>query len=176
MIRKCISDRTGFGIIAKIKDDFSEVGVYVEVLGVTKEYATGEMDIIVKGIWRFKRVNLEMHPDGYYVSEIKKYDDVLPQFDPDLYDELKTKVKEILKQVNFDLNPSFWDKLERSVTKSFKIAEKSGLTLIQQQELLSINEENKRLLYLIDHFDKLAEKLEKNTLIKQIILGDGYLN
>ena len=64
----------------------------------------------------------------------------------------------------------------KSSLKSFKIAEKSGLTLIQQQELLTIKEENKRLHYLIDHFDKLTEKLEKNMTVRQIILGNGYLN
>lgn len=175
MVSNCLSEKTGFGIVTKIKEDISEIGVYAEVAGVSKEYETGELDIIVKGVWRFKRLNLEMHPDGYYISEVKKFDDVLPQYDPVLYNELKTKVKEIFKQVNYDLNPSFWEKLEKSSTKSFRIAEKSGLTLTQQQELLIIQEENKRLLYLINHFDKLAAQLEKNAVLRKIILGDGYL-
>jgi Lon protease-like protein len=176
MIKKCTTEKSGFGIVTKVKEEISEIGVYVEIDGISKTYGSGEFDLVVKGKWRFKRLNLEVHSDGYFISEIQKYDDELPEFDPELYTELKSKVKEILKQVNFDLNNSFWHNLERASIKSFKIAEKSGLTITQQQELLFILEENKRLHYLIDHFDNLAEKLEKNMTVKKIILGDGYLN
>ncbi len=51
---------------------------------------------------------------------------------------------------------------KRLSLKSFKIAEKSGLSILQQQELLTIASENKRLSYLLEHFDKLEEKLEEN--------------
>jgi ATP-dependent Lon protease len=176
MISKCTSENSGFGVVSKIKEEISEVGVYVEITNVSKTYGSGELDIVVRGKWRFTRLDLEIHPDGYFISEIKKYDDQLPEVDPDLFIELKSKVKDILKQVNYNLNPNFWENLEKSSFKSFKIAEKSGLTLIQQQELLTIKEENKRLHYLIDHFDKLTEKLEKNMTVRKIILGNGYIN
>ena len=176
MISKCSADKSGFGIVSKIKDEIAEVGVYVEITSVSKTYGSGEFDIVVKGKWRFTRLDLEVHPDGYFISEIQKFDDKLPEYDIDLFSELKSKVKDILKQVNYNLNPNFWENLEKSSLKSFKIAEKSGLTLIQQQELLTIKEENKRLHYLIDHFDKLTDKLEKNMTVRQIILGNGYLN
>ena len=65
---------------------------------------------------------------------------------------------------------------DRGKMKSFKIAEKSGLSIIQQQELLTIPSENKRLSYLLEHFEKLEEKLEENKATREIILGDGYLN
>jgi Lon protease-like protein len=176
MINKCIEEKTGFGIVSKIKEDISEVGVFVEIINVSNTYGSGEFDVVVRGKWRFKRLDLEVHPDGYFTSDIEKFEDELPDFDPDLYSELKTKVKDILRQVNYDLNTTFWKSLEKASTKSFKVAEKSGLSITQQQELLLIREENERLHFLIDHFDKLAEKLEKNMMMKKIILGDGYLN
>ena len=81
-----------------------------------------------------------------------------------------------MKLVNYDINQTFWDNLNKINLRSFKIAEKSGLSILQQQELLTIQSENKRLNYLINHFEKLEEKLEENKIIKGIILGDGYLN
>ncbi|MBT8379855.1 MAG: LON peptidase substrate-binding domain-containing protein [Ignavibacteria bacterium] len=176
MVNKCSDEASGFGIVSKIKDEISQIGVFVEIKSISKPYGSGEFDIVVKGSWRFTRLDLEIHPDGYFMSEVKKYDDRLTKFDIDLFIELKSKVKEILTQVNYNLNPNFWEKLENSNLKSFKIAEKSGLTLVQQQELLTIKEENKRMHYLIDHFEKLTEKLEKNMAMRKIILGDGYLN
>jgi len=176
LINKCLAEKTGFGIVSRIGESVSEVGVYVDILNVIKIYASGEMDIVIKGKWRFKRINFEMHSDGYYLSDVKKITDKESDFDYDLFSNLKDRVKEMLKLVNFNLNQSFWDTLDRSNLKSFKIAEKSGLSILQQQELLILQSENKRLNYLLDHFEKLEEKLEENKMIKEIILGDGYLN
>jgi hypothetical protein len=82
----------------------------------------------------------------------------------------------MLKLVNFNVNQGFWDNLEKAKFKSFKIAEKAGLSILQQQELLNFRSENKRLSYLLDHFEKLEAKLEENKMMREIILGDGYLN
>jgi ATP-dependent Lon protease len=172
----CLSKKSGFGIVSRIGETVSEVGVYVDVIDVIKIYESGEMDIVVQGKWRFKRLDLEMHTDGYYLSEVEKVVDKETDIDYNLFAELKKHVTDTLKLVNYDINQTFWDNLNKTNMKSFKIAEKSGLSILQQQELLTIQSENKRLNYLINHFEKLEEKLEENKIIKGIILGDGYLS
>ena len=178
LINKCLANSIGFGIVSKIGDTISEVGVYVEVANVIKIYESGELDIVVAGKWRFKRTDLEMHRDGYYLSEVNKIKDHDPDsdFNYNLFFALKQRVQEMLKLVNFNVNQGFWDTLEKTNLKSFKIAEKSGLSILQQQELLNFRSENKRLSYLLDHFEKLEQKLELNKQTREIILGDGYLN
>jgi Lon protease-like protein len=178
LVNKCMANSIGFGIVSKIGDTISEVGVYVEVSNVTKIYESGELDIVVAGKWRFKRTDLEMHRDGYYLSEVNKIKDheADSDFNYNLFFALKQRVQEMLKLVNFDVNQGFWDTLEKTNLKSFKIAEKSGLSILQQQELLNFRSENKRLSYLLDHFEKLEQKLELNKQTREIILGDGYLN
>ncbi|HSW54630.1 MAG TPA: LON peptidase substrate-binding domain-containing protein [Ignavibacteriaceae bacterium] len=178
LINKCLGNSTGFGIVSKIGDTVSEVGVYVEIVQVIKIYESGELDIVVAGKWRFKRMNIEMHPDGYYLSDVSRIKDNESEGDLNfnLFFTLKQRVQEMLKLVNFNVNQGFWDNLEKTNLKSFKIAEKSGLSILQQQELLTIQSENKRLSYLLDHFEKLEAKLEENKMMREIILGDGYLN
>ena len=178
LINKCLANNSGFGIVSRIGDTISEVGVYVEIADVTKIYESGESDIIVAGKWRFKRLDLEMHPDGYYLSDVNKINDknAVADLNYNLFFALKQRVQEMLKLVNFNVNQGFWENLEKTSLKSFKIAEKSGLSILQQQELLTIQSENKRLSYLLEHFDKLEEKLEKNRATRELILGDGYLN
>lgn len=178
LINKCLANGTGFGIVSRIGDTISEVGVYVEVISITKIYESGELDIVVAGKWRFKRMNLNMHPDGYYVCDVTKVSDQEAESDLNynLFFALKQRVQEMLKLVNFNVNQGFWEALEKTNLKSFKIAEKSGLSILQQQELLTIRSENKRLSYLLEHFDKLEEKLEENKMMREIILGDGYIN
>ncbi len=97
-------------------------------------------------------------------------------FNYNLFFALKQRVQEMLKLVNFNVNQGFWDILEKTNLKSFKLAEKAGLSILQQQELLNFRSENKRLSYLLDHFEKLEQKLEENKQTREIILGDGYLN
>jgi len=178
LINKCLTNSIGFGIVSKIGDTISEVGVYVEVDNVIKIYESGELDIVVAGKWRFKRTDLEMHRDGYYLSDVNKIKDhdADSDFNYNLFFALKQRVQEMLKLVNFNVNQGFWDTLEKTNLKSFKIAEKSGLSILQQQELLNFRSENKRLSYLLDHFEKLEQKLELNKQTREIILGDGYLN
>ena len=178
LINKCIANSIGFGIASKIGDTISEVGVYVEVADVIKIYESGELDIVVSGKWRFKRMDLEMHRDGYFLSEVNKIKDNESDtdFNYNLYFALKQRVQEMLKLVNFNVNQGFWDILEKTNLKSFKLAEKAGLSILQQQELLNFRSENKRLSYLLDHFEKLEQKIEGNKQTREIILGDGYLN
>ena len=178
LINKCLGNSTGFGIVSKIGDKISEVGVYVEIAKVIKIYESGELDIVVAGKWRFKRKNIEMHPDVYYLSDVSRIKDNDSEGDLNfnLFFTLKQRVQEMLKLVNFNVNQGFWDNLEKTNLKSFKISEKSGLSILQQQELLTIQRENKRLSYLLDHFEKLEAKLEENKMMREIILGDGYLN
>lgn len=176
LINRCIVDKTGFGIIAHIENEVTSIGVYVEVLQILRKYGQGEMDIVVQGKHRFIRKELKKHTDGYYIAEVDSYNDSDVTIDESLFGELKVKVKSLLEQVDFNLNKTFWKNVDKAVLKSFKIAEKSGLNLTQQQEILLLQTENKRLRYLVDHFNKLEEKLEENLVMREIVLGDGYLN
>jgi len=176
LVKKCIAEKSGFGICAKFKDGISEIGVFVKVTEVLKKYPDGEMDIIVRGDKRFIRKSIELHPDGYYQSFIEEYFDLDDEFNQILFNQLEEKLKSLLTQLNFNLGASFWKNLKLTKQKAFKIAEKSGLTIQQQQELLLIQNENGRFNFLLKHLDELESKLEENLETKDIILGDGYLN
>jgi hypothetical protein len=86
--------------------------------------------------------------------------------------KLRNTFTNILKTINLELDKSFWNNYEVAAQKSFKLAEKSGLSLEQQLELLSLREENRRIKFLLDHFNKFEKDLE----VKGIVLGDGYIN
>jgi len=176
LINRILDENSGFGVVPYINDKVSEIGVYVEVTDITKRYDSGELDIIVKGTDRFFRKTLNIHEDGYYISSVEKYNDVSSDISETLIDKLKLKFTNLLQKANYNLDESFWKKLDTVQIKSFKIAEKSGLTIIQQQDLLLLQDENKRLNYLIDHFDELENRLEGELSQQEIILGNGYLN
>ena len=176
LIKKCLKENSGFGICANLKDGISEIGVYVNIAEVLKKHPGGEMDILVRGENRFIRRSLELHSDGYYQSLIEEYFDIDNEFDQILFHQLEDKLKSLLTQLKFNLGDSFWKNLKATKQKAFKIAEKSGLTIQQQQELLLIQKENDRFNFLLNHLNELEDKLQENLSTRDIVLGDGYLN
>jgi Lon protease-like protein len=176
LIEKCLRENSGFGIIVSFDQQISDVGVYVVLDSVTKKYDNGESDIVVTGIERFIIINTSQHPDGYYISEVDKYDDNISEIDNELINKLVTEFEEIIELANYKLEDTFWVKLKSSKLKSYKIAEKSGLTIIQQQELLILKTENERLRYLINYFLSIKSTVDNASTLKKIVMNDGYLN
>jgi Lon protease-like protein len=172
----CLDEKTGFGIVTKIKDKLSKIGCYVEVMDVLQKYPTGEMDIIVAGRSRFLIQETKIHPDGYHLAKIEEYNDLPVSVNKSLLEQLKSSFESIINKVNFKLEEAFWEGYNKTKLKSYKIAEKSGLSLEQQQELLTIRNENNRINFLLKHFEKLGKQLTENATLKALIMSDGYLN
>ena len=176
LLQKCLKENSGFGIVAFINKRISDVGVYVKVTNITKTYINGEIDIVVQGIERFLINTTSLHQDGYYIAEVEKYDDENVMLDSRLINELQTEFEEIIELANYKLEDAFWNNLKNVKLKSYKIAEKSGLSYEQQQELLILNNENERLNYLISYFTSIKDKVNNADAVKKIIMNDGFLN
>jgi ATP-dependent Lon protease len=176
LIAKCLTEASGFGIVASSENKLFDVGVYVIITKVIRQYQNGDSDIIVEGTERFLINSTSLHPDGYLLAEVEKYLDNEFYIDNSLLNQLRLDFEEILELANYKLEKSFWDRLNKSEFKSFKIAEKSGMGYEQQQEMLILKSENERLFYLINYFNFIKEKVSRADSLKSIIMNDGYLN
>jgi ATP-dependent Lon protease len=176
LLQKCLKENSGFGIVASIDKRICDVGVYVKVTEILKTYLNGELDIVVQGIERFLINSTSLHSDGYYISSVEKYIDENVIIDSRLNDELQSEFEEIVELANYKLEDAFWKNLKSAQLKSYKIAEKSGLSYEQQQELLILKNENERLSYLINYFVSIKDKVDRADAVKKIIMNDGYLN
>jgi ATP-dependent Lon protease len=176
MISKCLNNNAGLGIVAITDDDFSKIGSMVKISHIIKKYDSGEMDIVVTGTERFKILDLKKSAEGYFTAEIEIFEDEYTSLDSMLIDEMIFSFEKIINKLNFKLDESFWTRLENVNFKSFKLAEKSGLSIKQQLELLLMDNENKRAEYLIRYFNSLYLQIEDNSFMQNIIMGDGYIN
>lgn len=176
MINKCLDEKTGFGIVSLIWNEMSKVGSYVMIEKVERKKENGEMDIIVKGISRFKTIKKINHPDGYIVATIEEYADDSDEINALLLKELRENFEDIIRKVNFTLEDTFWKNYDDTSLKSFKIAEKSGLNLKQRQKLLSLKKENERINFLLKHLTNLDKKISERFTKGAIVMGDGYIN
>jgi Lon protease-like protein len=176
MINICLNEKHGFGIVSKFKDDISKIGTYVEITKVTRKYPDGKFDIIIKGIRRFIVVSSSLHEDGYLIGNTHPYYDTILEIDKNIIETALNKFINILQKIKLKLDPVFWQNLSGTPIKSFKIAEKSGLSLEQQQELLVLQDETQRLNFLIGHLEKLEKFISESKVVREIVEGNGYLN
>lgn len=176
MINKCLAENKGFGITSTLGTEIFRIGCYVKVEKVLMKYESGEMDIIVKGLSRFIHQNIKIHEDGYHIAEVFDYKDNNLPTDKELLSVTIKEFESLLEKLNIDLDEAFWKNFRYSRTKSYKIAEKSGLSMSEQQELLSLREENARLNFLKEHFTRLHSQFTENMTTKIIAMNDGYIN
>jgi len=176
LINRCIEKKEGFGLVLNVNGKIYDIGCYVEVSKVLQKYSGGEMDIIVTGKERFLIKETSKHPFGYSLAEVEEYNDLNPETSKTLLNQLESSFSSILVKAQYKLEDSFWQLYYKARVKSFKIAEKSGLTLEQQQKLLTIKKEDERINFLIEHFKNLEIKLTENAALKALIMGNGYLN
>lgn len=177
MTARCLREQTGFGIIASINNKISDIGCYVKIDQVLKTFENGSSDILVKGIERFFKKASWATREGYLEASVMPFNDIDQIENTEIiYEKILNSFRSILTRASIDLESSYWKVLHNTKIKSFKLAEKSGLLLIQQQQILSLQSESRRLEILYEHFKPLENKLEKNELLKELIAGDGYFN
>lgn len=177
MIKQCITNNDEFGILTNIDSDISRVGCTASVEKVIKNYPDGSFDIIVRGTDRFKTKSTVFVNDGLLEVEIMPYiDSGNNVHDDQLYDRTVIKLLDVLKIADIKLDNDFWANLTIAELKSFKIAEKAGLTLKQQQNILALQDETLRLNFIYDHLSKVETIIEKNKIAHDLMAGDGYLN
>lgn len=176
MVNNAIKHNVYFGIVPVADEKPTIIGTTVQVFKVTNKYANGEFDIIVKGGERFKIIRQWDRSEGYMEALIETYDDRLESVSFDLVAELERKFKELMNRVNIHLEDNFWINLEKARSKSFKIAEKSGLNIGQQIELLAKVDEQDRVSFLIDHLDKIQKFMTERSSVMNLIMHDGYVN
>lgn len=176
LIKESLENNTGFGIVLIFENRISDICTYVKVSKVVKQYITGESDIVVEGIRRYLINNVQLHQVGYLVADVESYDDETEIIDHNLEIQLIILFEELFARLDYSLPEEFWVNLKESSKKSFKIAEKAGLSLLQQQELLILRNENSRLKFLIEHFTNLETKYTKEETLKNLIMQDGFLN
>ncbi|MDP2303751.1 MAG: LON peptidase substrate-binding domain-containing protein [Ignavibacteria bacterium] len=176
LIKSCIEKGLGFGIIDSPLNAENKIGSFVEVQQITKRFDNGEFDIIVKGIERFTVNNINLSSDGYYEAYVEPFYDESEYAQPLLIERTVFQFKEILSSIKYDIGESFWDNFLAANLKSFKLAEKTGLSYDDQIELLGMKQEEKRLAFLLQHFNKLKKYLNDKAVIDKIVKNDGYLN
>jgi Lon protease-like protein len=169
LVNECIDEERTFGIPAFINNKLPGYGTEMHVTTLHKRYPDGRMDIKSKGVGVFKLVNFEnpvagklyaggevelVTPGDGYSAHTKALTERLDH----LYDLLQIEVDYNSSDENF----------------SYKVAHKVGLSIDQEYDVLQLDSEAERQLFLIQHLNKVLPVVSDMERTKQRIRMNGH--
>ena len=169
LISECIEEKRTFGIPAFINDKLPGYGTEMHVTTLHKRYDAGRMDVKSKGLGVFRLVNFENPVAGklYAGGEVELVEPG-DGFSAHV-DALAERVEQLyrLLQIETDYDPVIEN-------FSYRVAHKVGLSTEQEYELLTLETEAERQLFLIQHLNNVLPVVSDMERTKQRIRMNGH--
>ncbi|MEO6893695.1 MAG: LON peptidase substrate-binding domain-containing protein [Ginsengibacter sp.] len=171
LIRECIDQKKLFGMPVVINNKLQEMGTQLEIIEISKEYETGEMDIKTRGekVFRILEV-IDSVPEKLYSGAIVNY--------PHNHEHGKrlvmNKVLESVQELHQLLNVEKPLKKNQDELWSYDVAHTVGLSLEEEYELLTLMNELQRQEYLKRHLAKVLPVVAEMESLKNKIKLNGH--
>ena len=172
LINECHSDNKPFGLPTYQQGKALTFGTLMELEEISHIYPDGKMDIKTRGIRPFKVVEYysvlkdKLYPGGEVLMMDFNDKEGSQALGKEVI-ELINKLYKLMKVKN-ELPP--W----QSQFRIYHIADKLGLSLDQELNLLRINDEDERLFLVKQHLQELIPVVENTEQMKQPIKANGH--
>lgn len=174
LINECLERGSEFGINLIEEGRLHPVGCSAIVVDVTEKHPDGRMDIVVEGLRRYRLLEIVSSDAPYTVGTVEEYLDTTEEYDQALLEEVLSRYNRIVRMV-YGLSAQTLTVDDLSAAPSFDMAPKAGLTPMQRQMLLEVQDENTRLVLLREHYKDVMPAVTKADAIQRVIRNDGYL-
>ena len=152
MIKESIENDTPFGIVLNNNGSIDNIGCSLSVTKIIKHYKTGEYDLIATGNKCFQVLD-KVKKEDLWIGDIEYMD--IPIIENDKILKLvQNKYLELLIKLGNDENFEIY--LEREISFQFLIG--ITLPLDLKRNILLLENESERLLYINDLFDKVLSQ------------------
>ncbi len=170
LINETIENQSTFGIPTFLNDKIAGFGTELATIKIYKKYDDGRMDVETEGLRIFKMLGFDNPSEGKLyagglVEIVDNKDNAKYQTSKILNEQVGILYK--MLQVKVDVNPA-------ATFLSYQYAHKIGLSPEQEYELLCIDNEQDRQLFLIDHLQKTIPIIKEIERTKQIIKMNGH--
>lgn len=171
LIVECEKENKSFGIPYVVDNKPKKIGTEVELIAIKKIYPDGKMDINTrgKGLFKIKEFHRQLDNRLYPGGEIERIDTDL-KGDIVLYSKIRDMISELYNFMHIDKEPP---DLNDGFT-SFDIAHKMGLSNDQEYELLTMESEEIRQEYLINHLEKFLPAVKEMENLRKKIQMNGH--
>ena len=159
MIKESIENETPFGIVLNNNGSIDNIGCSLSVTKIIKHYKTGEYDLIATGNKCFQVLD-KVKKEDLWIGDIEYMDTPIIENDK-ILKLVQNKYLELLTKLGNDENFEIY--LEREISFQFLIG--ITLPLDLKRNILLLENESERLLYINDLFDKvLSQPIHKKEI------------
>ena len=152
MIKESIENDTPFGIVLNNNGSIDNIGCSLSVTKIIKHYKTGEYDLIATGNKCFQVLD-KVKKEDLWIGDIEYMDAPIIENDK-ILKLVQNKYLELLIKLGKDENLEIY--LEREISFQFLIG--ITLPLDLKRNILLLENESERLLYINDLFDKVLSQ------------------
>lgn len=171
LINECKETKKPFGIPVVIDSKVQEFGTLLEVVEISKEYESGEMDIKTKGIKVFRMLEqIKDIPEKLYSGAIVSYPDNYDNGSSGLMQKVMKNLRELHQLIKVEKN---FNKEDKDLN-AFEIAHHVGLSLEEEYEVLLLQDELHRQEYLKRHLLKAIPMAQGMEQLKEKIKLNGH--
>tara|TARA_B000000437_G_C11605151_1_gene289019 strand:+ start:93 stop:674 length:582 start_codon:yes stop_codon:yes gene_type:complete len=157
MIKNSIKENSPFGIVLDNSGNIDNLGCSLYVTKIIKEYKSGEYDLIATGSKRFKILEKEKQ-DDLWIGEIK-YINEEKITNKEIIKKVQNRYLELLMKLGKNKNFENYIKIETS----YEFLKGISLPIEFKKDMLSINSELERLIYVNNLFKKVLSQSIKNN-------------
>ena len=158
MIKNSIKENSPFGIVLDNSGNIDNLGCSLYVTKIIKEYNSGEYDLIATGSKRFQILDKEKQ-DDLWIGEIK-YIDEKKINNKEIIKKVQNRYLELLMKLGKNKNFENYIKIETS----YEFLKGISLPIEFKKDMLSIDSELERLIYVNNLFKKvLSQSIENNN-------------
>ena len=158
MIKNSIKENSPFGIVLDNSGNIDDLGCSLFVTKIIKEYKSGEYDLIATGSKRFQILDKEKQ-DDLWIGEIK-YIDEKKINNKEIIKKVQNRYLELLMKLGKNKNFENYMKIETS----YEFLKGISLPIEFKKDMLSIDSELERLIYVNNLFKKvLSQSIENNN-------------
>jgi len=171
LITECFHAKKTFGIPVVMNNKVSEKGTLMEITEISKIYDNGEMDIKTKGISIFNMLEmLKEIPDKLYSGAIVNYQ---PNYQNGSASMMKKIIESTRKfHAHLEVSKDFGKPDEE--LNSYDIAHHMGLSIEEEFQILSYENELHRQEFLKRHITKMLSVVEEMQSLKKKIQLNGH--
>lgn len=171
LINEVLNDEIKFVIPPYFDHKVQRIGTLIRLEKLENLYPNGEMDIIVRGESVVEILNFFKQAPGklYGAGEIAPID-----FDEESNPELSLRIqKQLIELYRLIKSEKEFDDQPENIT-SYRIGHRVGFSIRQEFELLGMNAEVDRQLFILNHLDRILPVIREIETTKDRIKQNGH--
>ena len=171
LVNEVLNNETLFVIPPYFDHKVQKIGTLIRLQKLENLYPNGEMDIIVKGEAVVEIISFMKQAPGklYGAGEIVSVD-LDDELNPELSNQIQKQLFELYRLIKSEKE---FDDRPENIT-SFRIGHRVGFSIRQEYEMLGMNSEVDRQLYILNHLDKIIPVIREIEKTKDRIKQNGH--